>query len=147
MKNNDRLTINDSPEIGNLRYHTYKGVTSKYNKALEVDCYLEAITLMESIIFDRLTSIINETQEKQVKKESFGKIIERTKDIEFLNDLTDSLIEWKNKRNTAIHEMAKSLYPEFNEKYDATKDVAEEGLELFRKVDKAISNFRKTNRL
>ena len=66
MKDKNRLTINDSPEIGKLRYETYKGVLSKYKKAMEVGCYLEAITLMESIIFDRLASIVNEISEKDI---------------------------------------------------------------------------------
>ena len=81
MENKNRLTVNDSPEIGKLRYETYKGVLSKYKKAMEVGCYLEAITLMESIVFDRLASIVNETQEKQVSKETFFEMIKRASEI------------------------------------------------------------------
>ena len=73
---------------------------------------------------------------------SFGKLIEKTRDIEFLSPYTDSLIKWKDNRNSAIHAMAKSLEPEFEEKYDATKEVAEIGNELFRSVDKAIYKYR-----
>lgn len=143
MKDKNRLTINDSPEIGKLRYETYKGVLSKYKKAMEVGCYLEAITLMESIIFDRLASIVNEINGKDIPtKMSFGKLIEKTRDIEFLSSYTEGLKKWKDNRNSAIHGMAKSLEPGFNEKYNATKEVAEIGCELFRKVDKAIYKYR-----
>lgn len=38
--------------------------------------------------------------------------------------------------------MAKSLLPSFEEKYNATKEVAEIGYELFREVDKAIYKYR-----
>lgn len=142
MENKNRLTINDSPEIGKLRYETYKGVLSKYKKAMEVGCYLEAITLMESIIFDRLASIVNETQEEQVSKETFFEMIKRASEIDILLPLTYRLDAWREKRNSALHAMAKSLEPEFEEKYDATKEVAEEGYELFRVVDKAIYKYR-----
>ena len=143
MKDKNRLTINDSPEIGKLRYETYKGVLSKYKKAMEVGCYLEAITLMESIIFDRLASIVNEINGKDIPtKMSFGKLIKKTRDIEFLSSYTEGLKKWKDNRNSAIHGMAKSLEPGFNEKYNATKEVAEIGCELFRKVDKAIYKYR-----
>ena len=143
MKDKNRLTINDSPEIGKLRYETYKGVLSKYKKAMEVGCYLEAITLMESIIFDRLASIVNEINGKDIStKMSFGKLIKKTRDIEFLSPYTEGLKKWKDNRNSAIHGMAKSLEPGFNEKYNATKEVAEIGCELFREVDKAIYKYR-----
>lgn len=62
MEKDVRKTVKDSPEIGKLRYETYKGVISKCDSAIKEGFYLEAITLMESMIFDRLTSIINETQ-------------------------------------------------------------------------------------
>lgn len=143
MENKNRLTVNDSPEIGKLRYETYKGVLSKYKKAMEVGCYLEAITLMESIIFDRLASIVNEISGKDIpERMSFGKLIEKTRDIEFLSPYTEGLIKWKDNRNSALHAMAKSLLPRFEEKYNVTKEVAEIGYELFREVDKAIYKYR-----
>lgn len=143
MKDKNRLTINDSPEVGKLRYETYKGVLSKYKKAMEVGCYLEAITLMESIIFDRLASIVNEISEKDIpERMSFGKLIEKTRDIDILLPLTCRLDTWREKRNSALHAMAKSLLPRFEEKYNATKEVAEEGYELFRVLDKAIYKYR-----
>lgn len=51
--------IADNPQKGKIRYDLYKAVIHRYKEAMEKGFFLEAITLMESLISDRLESAIN----------------------------------------------------------------------------------------
>ena len=50
--------IADTPEKGQKRYWLYRSVIDRYNEAYKSGYYLEAITLMESLITDRLESLL-----------------------------------------------------------------------------------------
>ena len=81
---------------------------------MEVGCYLEAITLLESIIFDRLASIVNEISEKDIpERMSFGKLIEKTRDIDILLPLTCRLDTWREKKEFRSSCNGKIIIAEF----------------------------------
>ena len=70
---------------------------------------------------------------------TLGRLINGLKKVNPDSDLAVRLDDWKNKRNTLLHEMAKiedNNYITFEDKYSEAQQCAEEGLALFRDVDK-----------
>ena len=55
-----RQTIVSNDEIAQRRHDRYYNVISQYNRAISNEFYIEAITLMESLLSDRLESLLNQ---------------------------------------------------------------------------------------
>ena len=121
------------------RYRTYTDVIARYNKAIKAEFYLEAITLMESIIADRLESyLIRKTGNKALAFKTLEKLIRGLKNNNDVLMPISDIEDWKNSRNMFLHEMAKiedGKYEDFQTKYYDAKQCAEDGMKLFRMVD------------
>ena len=133
--------IADTPEKGQKRYLLYKAVLDQYEKAKKNGYYLEAITLMESIITDRLESALifygaMTPDEAFLALEWAIKKLEKFSGI-VSDKLLQDIIQWKNARNHALHEMAKiedGDKSSFEQRYSDQKTVAEDGYKLFNKI-------------
>ena len=120
---------------------------------------LEAIAVEESILADRLWSVINAKKAKGGKGETLGKALRTWKDYKvkgesenpfdeemdsFLADLTN----WWNRRNKLVHGIVKSFRGEapaisaHNFIRSATR-AAENGLELAKKVSNWSKKFKR----
>ena len=133
--------IADTPEKGHKRYEVYKAVLDQYKKSVEAGFYLEAITLMESIITDRLESklIFSGLISKEEAFRTLDNCLKKLKNhFEILpSDLIDALSAWKDERNRALHEMAKIEEGDettFDQRYSSLKAVAEDGHGLFKRL-------------
>ena len=138
MANRIRQVAN-TPKKGMERHDLYDAAITRYNQAIGAHYYLEAITIMESLIADRLESyLIRTTTDKQYAFKTLEKLIAG---LRASNDVAMPISDieiWKNARNKALHEMAKieiDKYEDFQTKYDKTKSCAEDGMLLFRKID------------
>ena len=125
---------------GKERFETFKSVITRYNDAMAAGFYLEAITLMESIIGDRLECYLYRNIEGvDCSFSTLGRLIEGLKEVDSTSPLVNKITDWKNQRNALLHEMAKiedNNYITFEDKYSKAQQCAEEGLALFRDVDK-----------
>ena len=141
-----RPTVLEDPQVGHDRYQLYKASIDQYQKALKDGYFLECITLMESLIKDRLESIYNEIHHQDdTSKMPFGRMSNILNDLDE-TELKVKLDEWIQKRNCAIHAMAKLQEHSgvtFEERYKSLHDIAEKGYELFKEIDKVIKRFRK----
>lgn len=159
-----RPTISDNPQVGAARHDLYKNAIDKYRKAMKSGFYIEAISLMESLISDRIESLLNavaKTEDGEESKEKsflpLGQLVsaalkcESVSKCEHITAILDKINDWKRKRNGAIHEMAKlsdaALQETFADKYDGLKSVAEEGYTLFREFDTELTTARKNKML
>lgn len=102
----------------NVKKHlSYKEAYSKMNNAIKLGFYLEAITIQESIISDRLLSFVigknivriseNEIHKSEV---NFSNLLKLTK--EFMSEhktLPDELELFRKDRNTCVHLLVKSF--------------------------------------
>lgn len=141
-----RPTVLEDSQVGQDRYQLYKASIDQYQKALKDGYFLECITLMESLIKDRLESIYNEIHHQDdTSKMPFGRMSNILNDLDE-TELKVKLDEWIQKRNCAIHAMAKLQEHSgvtFEERYKSLHDIAEKGYELFKEIDKVIKRFRK----
>jgi hypothetical protein len=92
----------------------------RIKKARGSGYYLEAVTLEESIIADRLVSFlvcVNEIEpEAQIENRSFGQLIQlwtkRAREpipVRHFPDLRSAVEEWRKHRNRVVHGMVKSM--------------------------------------
>ncbi|PZO44114.1 MAG: hypothetical protein DCF19_02590 [Pseudanabaena frigida] len=141
--------------VGNVnKYESYREAWSRIKLAQENHFFLEAITIQESIISDRLISFLSrpESSNPLYKKRngqfpSFYEIIEHWRS-EFSDviqsgsypDLIEAVNQWRKTRNEAIHAIVKSDPGEptqpINLFLQKAKEVAQEGEKLAREVSK-----------
>lgn len=165
MKNErHRPTLSDDPNVGFARYSIYKDTIDRYHVAMDSGFYVEAISLMESLISDRIESLLNACAERKNTDDSrnmeysylpLGTLVvsalgtEDIRNCQPMVDVMNKIKDWKTKRNGAIHEMAKlsdtEIEQPFSEKYANLKGVAEDGYRLFRELDKELMVARKNN--
>lgn len=141
---------------GNARkYEAYREAWARVKQAQQDGFFLEAITIQESIISDRLISFLsrpgasNECVSKMEKGRffSFYKIIEcwRSECHQPVHsgnypDLIDAVDQWRKSRNEAIHAIVKIKDDNKSHTIDSflqkAKHVAKEGEQLAREVCK-----------
>jgi hypothetical protein len=108
------------PERNANKYFSYSEAWVRIKKAQGSGFYLEAVTLEESIIADRLVSFlvcVGEIQaDSQVEKHSLGQLIQRWKKrvpepipTKYFHDLCSAIEEWRKHRNRVVHGMVKSV--------------------------------------
>jgi hypothetical protein len=95
------------------RYLRYKLAFDRMDEALQEGWLLEAISLQESIITDRLISILDAKGETVSRKQGLGRLISHTKmamtgsGASVEGDFFHELDQWRDARNECIHAFCK----------------------------------------
>lgn len=149
---------NRTPEGNVAKYLSYREAWSRIKKAQEQGFYLEAVTLEESIITDRLISYL--VGVKIIKRAvelkdypNFGQLIQIWKkqypnpiDIQEYRDLQRAVDEWRGRRNKIVHGMVKShpgkATDNVTDFLEEAKLTAEEGKMLARLVSYWVKKTR-----
>ena len=128
----------DSSEGNTRKFNSYAEAFARIAKAQEAGFYLEAVTLSESIISDRLVSYTSRpgTGKQPNLNQAFALLIKEIRDV--APELYGELDQWKNARNTLIHQFAKSLpgtpTTAVEDQLAIAKQAAAEGERLARRV-------------
>ncbi len=143
-----RATIFDNG-IAKIKYETIKYCLDRFKLAFENEFYLEAITLMESLIADRLESRLTELNKKAHTFETLGKLrndlLKKEKSKNLVSIIETDLKEWTQLRNIAIHQAAKIEKDNPKDLTEFTKQsliTAKKGKTLFDKLNKEIKKER-----
>jgi hypothetical protein len=106
------MTQCNEKQIG--RYLRYKLAFERLDEALEEGWLLEAISLEESIISDRLLSALASLTDQSSARKSLNELINHTKEAFVANGgdleanlLFDQLHEWRRERNECVHAFCK----------------------------------------
>lgn len=147
--NRQRANITENPFVGQLRFELYKQAIAQFNQAIEAGFYLEAITICESLIADRLESRCAELG-KPIAFKPLGDLIKRIKQIEtddlIRNVVVGDLDNWRLKRNTALHEIVKfekGAIPNWENRVEQYQTYAATGMVIFRAIDAQVTKLRK----
>jgi hypothetical protein len=130
------------------KYLSYTKAWERINAAIEAGFNLEAITIEESIISDRLLSYVLgvDASSKVQKRSGLGDLIARWRKLAGASliepdgsDLGKAVDEWRQKRNLAVHGMVKSAPGEAprvqpDDFFELARGAAEEGKKLSRKI-------------
>lgn len=120
------------------KFDAYAAAFARITLAQKAGFYLEAVTVAESIISDRLLSYASRPGVKKAPpiSEQFAKLIGAIKPVEA--GLHDELEKWRKKRNKLIHGFAKSLpgkpLTPVEDTLAAAQEAASEGEHLARRV-------------
>ena len=126
----------------------------RINEAIGNEYYLEAITLCESIISDRLLSHVSfHKKSKGDVKTTFAKLIESAqkihkKPIEWKSetDLFKALDEWRVARNKCVHSAAKSLPSEPTLSVNEFTKLAKKSATTGKKLARYFCNWHEKNK-
>jgi hypothetical protein len=138
---------NPKDEVQQARYELYKNAIDQAAAAKGKGFYLEGITLFESLITDRLESLLSRVTGQEVSFKTLGFLIRLVKEQqhtfsdEFYLLVNNDLDSWRNKRNRALHELVKleeGKIEGWENRYNGLETTYEKGYELFRQIDKAI---------
>jgi hypothetical protein len=144
--------------IGTQRYRLLKAAFAHAQRAIRDGHYLEAITILESLIGDRLGSLVGGSLGHAITLRhtisGIAKIAKTNSPVadqlmangaprapfptDVLLFITDEVLAWWDVRNEAVHGMAKLRQVDdapFAERYAALSFAATEGVRILQKLD------------
>ena len=135
--------------VGQARKDIYKIVWRKINSAEQCECWLEVITLTESVIADRLEARLAHLANQSTDGRKAMTAAQAAKQLRVSSDtdnqkaleLYKAVGDWAKKRNAALHELAKlfeSTTEDWQTRYDAAKQIAKEGVTLAISVSELV---------
>jgi hypothetical protein len=125
--------------VGNHRYSLYARAWLRVQEAEREGFHLEAITLIESLLSDRLESRASYLTGINQGFRNLGALVRIFKEYELVTgfrDLVERIDMWRERRNTALDEMVKfesGHFPTWEEQTAALPSVVREGQGLLRR--------------
>ena len=122
--------------IGSHRYELYVQAWQNVQAATTAGFHLEAITLLESLLGDRMESRASFLTGTNVGFKTLGYLIKTLRDLETVpvfSDLVDRIDKWRKPRNRALHEMVKfesGTLPSWEQQRAGLPSVVREGQQL-----------------
>lgn len=131
------------------KYNIYRQMKSDLAKAMNSGFYYQAIFIEYAILEDRCSSVLRHAGvnclDRKGNEIGLQAKLNKIKDNPAFQDknirrrltpgLVDSAIEWKDRRNSLVHALAKIPYDA-----EAVKEVAESGRELIKLFDNKVSS-------
>lgn len=129
-----------------FKFYSYRYAYSQMKKAIDQKFYLEAITIQESIITDRLLNFVIRNNIKNISEDELhmpiaylNKLIAHCKPYYDDENLYNELNKFRFSRNNCIHAMVKSYpgnpTPKVSEFQKLAKETSINGKILTRRVD------------
>jgi hypothetical protein len=165
-KNSPKRELTTNKAIAENKRSTIAESIKWISYSIECGFYLEAVVVLESLIADRLESRLCYLKNENVGFQNTGTLIDQIckHEPKSNDDYSQQLVEtlkgnnlklngwnlqlWMQKRNEVVHQMAKieqyNFIP-FVEKKLSAKSIAENGLKVFREVDRLTNNLRSKN--
>ena len=97
-----------NPKIGKAKEELFSSAFSRIDNAISRGFHLEAITITESLICDRLETLISVVTENRIKAMNLGPLLKIVRQLpEFPPELADEIDDWRIDRNYVVHQMVK----------------------------------------
>ena len=137
--------------VGMTRYQLYRSAWKRIDAASRDGYHLEAITLLESILTDRMESRASYLAGENVGLQNLGPLIQSLKKVETQPEFRAILEEidaWRILRNEAVHEMVKfrpGESPTWQQKVGPLSRIVREGKRVLRAYDAIDKQERRRN--
>ena len=128
--------------VGKHRYVIYLNAYKRISEAVEAGFYLEAVTLIESLLADRLESRLSYVKGEEFSFKTLDRIVNSAKgepDDILRKIVQTDVTNWKDQRNKALHEMAKiedGDWSLWENRYAKLNKITTNGMSILRSVDK-----------
>ena len=97
-----------NPKIGKAKEQLFRSAFSRIDNSISRGFHLEAITITESLICDRLETLVSVVTESRIKAMNLGPLLKMVRQIpEFPTKLADEIDDWRIDRNYVVHQMVK----------------------------------------
>lgn len=134
---------------GKARSELYRRGIGRADRALREGFWLEAITLQESVISDRLAYLLERHGRR--KPGSLSSLISAAAALPAVTALDGEVLdrahEWRRARNKAAHAMVKLDEPgagTWDERLRACRETAHEGRAVMREIDALVRRLLRT---
>jgi hypothetical protein len=127
--------------VGGARYLLYREAWKRIADSYQQGYYLEAITLLESVISDRLESVGSHLSGRDWSFLTLGQLVANFRRLERAQKFKEVIEEidgWRERRNQSLHEMVKfqnGERPTWEQKLHPFPGIAKEGAALLRRFD------------
>lgn len=144
----ERAITSSNNNVGQERHELYKSAFSWISHSISEGYYLEAVSIIESLLSDRLESYLSSLLQSNFGFQNLGPLIRKAKSHatdEILLSILEEVDLWRKARNKAAHEMVKieaGKFINWEERRKFNQETADTGLLLVRKVDKRIRQLR-----
>ncbi|WP_434978719.1 hypothetical protein [Daejeonia sp. YH14] len=135
---------------GKEKYEIMRKAVSQYNAAIKAGYFLEATTLMESLLANRLESRISELTKSDVEMNTLKLLCKQVKRSgekdEIIIKILEEINKWANQRNEVIHEAAKiskGQKKKWENFLEDAEQTAKSGRKLFDAINKRLNQLRK----
>ncbi len=152
METRIRAIAEEGTNVGQERHLLFKQAYGRINHSMENGYYLEAITIIESLVSDRLESRLTFLKGTDFSFKNLGQLINAARNDETDDELKTLIIadldSWREKRNTSLHEMAKKADGDastWEDRVADIKQVAIDGLDILRKIDNKCTKLRRSH--
>ena len=146
-------------DTAKLRQELYRGATRKIKQAIENQYYIEAISLCESILADRLEariSHLNDHIQTARRHSTLGVLVKRLKATEKIkgnvkiHEIYNDIKLWSLARNKAIHNTVKltegEIFTSWEFRYNELKLVALQGTKLFNSLKSEYEKMKRRDK-
>ena len=134
---------------GQARYNMYKSAYERIATAKKSGFHLEAITIIESLITDRLESRLSFILKADFSFQNLGPLIKKADkeetDAQLKKLVTIDLDKWRIARNKALHEMTKIAEGDtstWQDRVNGLQPVSDDGIALLQVIDKRIRKLK-----
>lgn len=110
QNNSHHVKINSkyNPKIGKAKEELFRSAFRRIDDSISRGFHLEAITITESLICDRLETLISVVTADSVKAMNLGPLLKIVRKLpEFPQELADEIDDWRIDRNYVVHQMVK----------------------------------------
>jgi hypothetical protein len=132
------------------RAEMYKSAYARIAESTKSGFHLEAITIIESLISDRLESRLTFVLKRDFSFQHLGSLITKARQVEtdpILRNLVDiDLDRWRKSRNKALHEMVKIAEGDtstWQDRVNGLVPISDDGLKLLKTIDRQIKALKR----
>ncbi len=150
------INLGEGSEAGQHRQNLYHYCISQHNRAVAAGFYIEAVSIVDSLLSDRLESrLACKHGQHEIKRQfsTVGKLATELKgkkanEPDHARELYSDINQWASQRNKVVHQLVKleeKETPSWNARYERARETAIRGLALFRKLDLIVKVLNKSD--
>lgn len=149
-----QFKVEHNQEIGKAKQELFKQAFRRIEYSISKGFHLEAITIIESLMCDRLETSVSVLNGEKIKPMNLGPLLKIAKGLpEFPQELIIEIDSWRKDRNLVMHQMVKITHHEvfdWHSRMKYARVTAVTGNDLVKKlhlvVGKIKRNHKRSNR-
>ena len=143
-RNEDRAP--STPELNKLKARLIGHAYKRVKRARSSGFHIEAIAILESLMTDRLESLIVRATNEQIKTGNLVPALKKVSELDLISeDFEIEIRLWSRQRAKIVHEMVKVTVvtdSEWSERMKFAKMTSAEGFRLLTVIDSIVKKYK-----